>query len=102
MGLFYWDVDQQTVLGAKETSEMMTKFGWRGGWRAEDYELTLMEAQGTGGGQESLLFLRYPIVYIIETATMKIVAGEKLFDYDDDNLELDVLAEVQKINAKYN
>lgn len=100
IGLFYYDVVQEMILPAPETSEMMDKFGWRGGWRIEDTAiLDLKRAQGTGGGQESLLFVRYPIMFIIETATMRIVAGEKDFSFDSDNVELDPLLEVQKLNT---
>jgi len=99
IGIFYYDVVNNVKLPAPETSEMMDKFGWRGGWRIEDTnELDLKRAQGTGGGQESLLFVRYPIMFVIETATMRIVAGEKDFSFDADDKELDPVAEVQKLN----
>ncbi|MCP4606027.1 MAG: hypothetical protein GY847_36860 [Proteobacteria bacterium] len=101
LGLFYYDVVNKQVLGASETSEMMDQFGWRGGWRIEDRnELDLLSAQGKGGGQESLLFVRYPIMFVLETATMRIVAGEKDFKYDDSKTEIDPIAEVEKINSK--
>ena len=103
LSLFYFDVLQETIQEAQETSEMMDTFGWRGGWRIEDTEeLDLLHASGDGGGQESRFFVRFPIAYVLETATMKVVAGEKLFEYDAEDMELDVLAEVQQINEQSN
>ena len=107
VGLFYYDVVLQTKLPASETSEMMDKFGWRGGWRMEDLDnedgtMEIFHSAGDGGGIETRFLRRFPIVYVIETATMRVVAGEKLdeFDVTTGGAELDVLAEVKRINNK--
>lgn len=103
LGLFYFDIAQGITTSAQETSEMMDEFGWRGGWTIEDNEdLDLLTSHGEGGGLASVFFRRFPIVYVIETATMRIVAGEKLDEYepqeDGTQQELDVVAECQAID----
>ena len=81
---------------------MMDSFGWRGGWRMEDTDdMEIFFSYGPGGGVECRFLRRFPIVYVIETSTMVVVAGEKGDEYDPANegLELDVVAEVQTIDA---
>ncbi|MDJ0764551.1 MAG: hypothetical protein QNJ97_16355 [Myxococcota bacterium] len=105
IGLFFFDVVLEQILEAKETSEMMDTFGWRGGWRIEDTNLDIFDSHGDGGGVQTRFLRRFPIVYVIETATMRVVAGEKGDEYNvpDDGgqpLQLDVIAEMQAINQK--
>ena len=101
IALFYFDVVNEMKQSCEETSEMMDEFGWRGGWRIEDTdEMDIFYSYGTGGDVESRFLRRFPITYIIETSTMKVVAGEKGDEYDPANegLELDVVAEVEAID----
>ncbi len=103
LSLFYFDIAAEIVTTAEETSEMMDVFGWRGGWTIEDTEdMDLLSSYGEGGGLASVFFRRFPIVYVIDTSTMTIVAGEKLDEYAPDDTgvaeELGVVAEVQAIN----
>lgn len=53
-----------------EVSALLDSYGWTGGWRIED------DAAGTiwNGGCPDCLFQSPPIVFVLETATMRIVA----------------------------
>lgn len=52
-----------------EVDALMDSYGWEGGWRIED------DAAGTiwNGGCPDCLFQNPPIVFIVETAAMRIV-----------------------------
>ncbi len=100
IALYYFSVIQEIPLDCEATSEIVDGIGWRGGWRIEDTHLDIFYSYGSGGGVESRFIRRLPIVYIIETATMRVIAGEKAdeYDYYTGNMVLDILEEVRAIN----
>ena len=69
MGLYIDDPVSGASLPLAEVSALMDSYGWEGGWRIED------DADGTiwNGGCPDCLFRSPPVVFVLETASMRIV-----------------------------
>ena len=69
MGLYVSDEATGEPLPLAEVSALMDSYGWSGGWRIED------DPDGTiwNGGCPECLFQNPPIVFVVDTAFMRIV-----------------------------
>jgi hypothetical protein len=74
-------------------SEIADTYGWVDGWRLSDTEDQVI----FNGGYPDWLWMATPNVFILDAHQMKIVAAEK----GASPTQLDVLAEVQAIDAAY-
>jgi len=91
--VYYNDETATTNIDPVSTSEIADTYGWADGWRISDTEDQVI----FNGGYPVWLWMATPNVFILDTHSMIIVAAEK----GATPTQLDVLAEVQAIDAAY-
>jgi hypothetical protein len=91
--VYYNDQTANTNVDAVTTSGIADTYGWVDGWRISDTEDQVIFY----GGYPDWLWQATPNVFVLDTHLMTIVAAEK----GSTPTQLDVLAEVQAIDAEY-
>jgi len=91
--VYYNDETANTNIDPLTMSGIADTYGWVDGWRISDTE----EQAIFNGGYPDWLWMATPNVFILDTHSMIIVAAEK----GATPTQLDVLAEVQEIDAAY-
>jgi hypothetical protein len=91
--VYYNDETANTNIDPLTMSGIADTYGWVDGWRISDTEDQVI----FNGGYPDWLWMATPNVFILDAHQMKIVAAEK----GTTPVQLDVLAEVQEIDAAY-